>query len=160
MKIVCIDTQILSFGLVKTPPKGNEHLVDAAVNFLNWVDEQGFTVILPTIVIGELLIPIPNELHVEILRQLTKDWRIVEFDLASAQQFAIMRRQHIIKNKLHHMTDPNKPGATRAALKADVMIIATAIASNANLIYSHNDDMLKLCEGFIDAKNFLDENVQ
>jgi hypothetical protein len=80
MKIVCIDTQILSFGLVKIPPSGNEHLVYLATDFLKWVEQQNFTVILPTIVVSELLIAVPVEKHASVLKLLQRDWRIVQFE--------------------------------------------------------------------------------
>ena len=156
MTIVCIDTQILSFGLIKTPPKGHEHLVNHAAEFLKWIEKQQYRVIVPTIVVSELLTAVPEENHVSILKLFERDWLIVDFDLRAARQFANMRGDHIRKNRLHHMIDPNRPGATREALKADVMIIATAIAHNADIIYTHDRNLLKLAEGFIEAKLFQD----
>jgi hypothetical protein len=71
-----------------------------------------------------------------------------------------MRRNHIVKHRLQTLDDPNRPGATREALKADAMINATAIAHGAKVIYSHNNDLFSLAEGFIEAKNFEDETFQ
>lgn len=160
MDIACIDTQILFWAIIKSPPKGNEHLVSTATDFIKWVEEQQYRVIVPSIVIAELLIPVPPEDHPTVMAQMTQDYRIIPFDLVAAQKFAELRRSHIIKNRLHHLIDSNRPGATREALKADVMIIATALVNNAKVLFSHNKDLRKLAEGYIETKSFDDVSFQ
>ncbi len=127
---------------------------------MNWIEKQQYKVILPSIVVSELLVAVPTEDHVSVLSQLAGDYRIVPFDLVCARKFAEMRRSHIIKNRLIDLLNPDKLSATRAALKADAMIIATAIAYGAEILFSHNDDMRKMAEGFIEALGFDDVQFQ
>lgn len=159
-EIVCIDTQILVWGVLKKPPLGEEHLVQLSSDFLRWIEEQKCRVILPTVIVAELLVTVPPEDQTEAMKRFRSDWRVVEFDLPAAQQFAVMRQSQLIKNRLTHLLDPNNPGATREALKADVMIIATAIAQRAQIIYSNDRHLRSLAEGYILAKNFVDETFQ
>lgn len=160
MKIVCIDTQILSWAIVKNPPAGNSHLVSVARDFMQWVNDQQFRVIVPSIVVSELLIPVPPEEHPIVLSQFSTDYRIVPFDLACARKFAEMRRHHIIQNRLKELLNPKQLSATKSALKADVMIIATAITFGAETLYSHNDDMRNMATGFIEALSFDEVSFQ
>ena len=159
MAIVCIDTQILYWAIRKVEPPNNPELVPQASDFIRWIDEQNYQVILPTIVLGEILVATPNEEHISLLTTLRRDWRIVDFDIPSAQKFAELRRDHIIKNRIKNLRDPNQY-ATRAALKADVMIIATCIVHGATRIYTYDNNFIKMAEGFIEAKKFTEENYQ
>jgi len=147
MAIICIDTQILSWGLIKKPPPNKPQIIHQASDFLRWVEEQKHRVIIPSIVVGELLTAVPSEDHSIILGKFQKSWRIVDFNPPAAQRFAILRREHAIKNKLNELIDPSIPGATRAGLKADVMIIAVAIVNQAQIIYSHDGNLLRIAEG-------------
>lgn len=160
MKIVSIDTQILSWAIVRHPPKGNEHLVKIATDFMNWVQEQEFKVVVPTIVISELLIPVPVENHQDVMIQLARDFRIVPFDIRSSQKFAEIMQNHIVKNKIRRLISPDKIGSTRAALKADTMILATALTHGAEIMFTNDGNMKKMAEGFIEAKNLTDVQYQ
>lgn len=88
MKVVVIDTQILSWAIVKVPPVGNQHLVAKSQDFMQWVKEQKFHIIIPSIVAGELMTPVNPEKHNDVLIELVRNFRIVPFDLAAAKLFA------------------------------------------------------------------------
>jgi hypothetical protein len=47
--------------------------------------------------------------------------------------------------------------ATRKELNADMMIIATALAHDATIIYSHDKALRAMADGHIIAKDFTDE---
>ncbi len=159
MSIVCLDTQILYWAIVKRAVQGSEKLVPMAVDFLKWLEKQDHTIILPTIVVGEMLIPVSPEQRPNVLAQFRKDWVIVEYDLKAATTFASMRYDHIMKKRLQDMRTMH-PDLTKKELVADLMIIATAISHGADTMYSHNKDLRELAEGYIVAKDFMDENFQ
>lgn len=152
MSIVCIDTQILYWAIVKKAPPNSEHLIATAGEFMQWVEEKKFTVIVPTIVLGEMLVPIPKENHAQVLKQFRQDWMIVDYDVRAASIFADMRHDHIIQNRFRELRTMH-PDTTKKELVADVMIIATAIAHRANTIYSHNRDLRAMAAGFIEAQS-------
>lgn len=154
MPIICLDTQILYWGIVKKAARGAENLIVPAGQFLKWIETQQYDIIIPTIVLGEMLIPIPDDEQGKVLAQFKQDWMLVDFDTKAALIYAQMRRNHITQKRFKDLRHLH-PDVTKKELVADAMIIATAIAHGAEKIYSHNEDFLALAEGFIDADNFL-----
>lgn len=156
MSLVCLDTQILSFGLLKKKPRGNEHLVHAAEDFIDWLDKRGDRILLPTVVLAELLVAVPADEARDVLQLIRKQWQIASFDPPAAVKFAELRRNTLARADLRRMANPDTPGATREALKADLMIIATAVTHKAEVLYTHNDHVISLAQGAINAFKFTD----
>lgn len=159
MSIVCVDTQILYWSIVKKASRGAENLMPLASDFMKWLETKEHTLIIPSIIVGEMLIPIPEDEKMSVLKQFSEDWIIVEYDLKAATIYAKLRCEHIVKNRLHDIRKLH-PDVTKKELVADLMIISTAIANDAEIIYSHNEDLRNMAEGYLLAKNFLDENFQ
>jgi succinate dehydrogenase hydrophobic anchor subunit len=160
MALVCLDTQIIQWGAMRTvSDSGSQPMIARAYDFILWLTQQNTTVILPSLIVGELLVPIPPEEHNRVLAQLSSDWMIVDFDLKAALLFAQMRYDKAIKQVMDDIRK-HDPYATRKQLIADVMIIATAITHSAEKIYSHNDNFLSLAKGYVVAENFLNIAVQ
>lgn len=152
MTIVCIDTQVLYWAVVQRAPNGRDDLVRMSIDFMEWIQKQKADVIIPTIVVGEMLVPIPEDEHIKVMTTFNRDWMIVEYDLRSAREFARLRQNQLIKERFKDIREIH-PDVTRKELVADAMIIATAIAHGAEVIYSHNRDLRSLAEGFIRAEN-------
>ncbi|MBI1278920.1 MAG: PIN domain-containing protein [Anaerolineaceae bacterium] len=159
MEVVCVDTQILYWAIVGKSVRGSENLIAPATDFMKWLDKQEATIIIPTIVAGEMLVPVDENDYAKVLGKLKEDWRIVEFDLKAAAIFARIRKEHII-NKRYQDIRLIHPDLTRKELDADTMIIATAISHGATKLYSHNDGLRELAKGHIIALSFEDENYQ
>lgn len=159
MDIVCIDTQILYWAVVGKATHGAESFVAQASDFMSWLDQQDVRIIIPTIVVGEMLIPIEERDIPETLSRFKEDWIIVEYDIRAALEFARIRRDHI-ENKRYDDIKKMLPDITKKELVADTMIIATAIAHGAVRIYSHNVGLRHLAEGHIIALSFEDETYQ
>lgn len=159
MAVICLDTQILYWGIVKKATRGAEHLVEPAGQFLKWLENQAHDIIIPTIVLGEMLIPIPDDEQGSVLAQFKRDWMIVDYDSQAALQYAKMRRDHIAQKRFKDLRRLH-PDTTKKELVADATIIATAIAHGADKIYSHNEDFLALAQGFIPAENFINVPFQ
>ena len=159
MIIVCIDTQILFWATVKKAARGAEQFIPLATDLMRWIEQQKHQIIVPTIVIGELLIPVAEQDQATVLKQLSQDWMIVEYDLRAARIFAKMRRDQITRDRLHDLRQMF-PDVTKKELVADLMIIATAMAHGAETIFSHNKDLRALAEGSIDTKSFEDVPLQ
>lgn len=82
MTLVCLDTHIVQWGVLRrTSDPGQQHLVDKSAALIRFIDKNNDRVILPSIVIGELLVPIPQEEHSEVLSRLSRDWMIVDYDV-------------------------------------------------------------------------------
>jgi predicted nucleic acid-binding protein len=159
MSVVCIDTQILYWAVVGKAAIGATKLIKPARDFMKWLEEKNHHIIIPSIVVGEMLVPV-QEINVPtMLARFNEDWMVVDYDMRAARHFAQMRRDHATKKRFIDIRDLH-PDITKKELVADVMIIATAIAHSADILYSHNEDLLKLADGWIVAKNFMDEQFQ
>jgi hypothetical protein len=160
MEIVCLDTQILYWAIVQKAVPGSEQLIPLAKDFIRWLDSQeGIEIIIPSIVVGEMLVPIPDDMQTEVLSQFNQDWMVVDFNLRAALFFARMRRDHIIQKRFKDIRQLH-PDVTKKELVADCMIIASAVAHGATKLYSHNRDLCKLAEGYITTAGFDDESFQ
>lgn len=147
---ICIDSQVIVWGIKKQPTKGQEEMVSKAEYFFEWVDNNGHEIILPTIVVAEVLAPEPETIRAKYLETLSKAFIVVNFDTRAALKYAqLLNGRFEEVKKLQEET-----GTVRQKMKADHMIIATAIVNNANCIYSYDGGLTKFAQGFIDVKEF------
>jgi predicted nucleic acid-binding protein len=142
--IVCLDTHIFSFALGSSSP--GEDSARLAKDFLRWIDKQKLPIIVPTVVVSELLVAIPKEHHHSFLSKFSASWRVVEFDMLCAAQLAAIRRDEVIKKRLKQLMENGNPGATKAALNVDAMIVATSIVHNVDTLYSYDKRLLALAK--------------
>lgn len=156
-----MDTQILSWAIIGKAVRGTEQLIPLAVDFMKWLEKQDTNIIVPSIVIGELLIPVPKEDQISVLTQFNKDWIIVDYDLRAATIFAQLRREHMIQTRFKELRNLYVD-STKKELSADVMIIAAAIAHGAGKIYSSDKKLISLAQasGMIEAENFQEVSFQ
>jgi predicted nucleic acid-binding protein len=157
MSIVCVDTNILCWAVLEIIPSQNEHLVPLAKKFMQWLIHEKHEIILPTVIIGELLLPLPEDRHPAVLASLTNQFMIAEYNLRAAQLFAQIRRSAETVNKFRNRSTLD-PQLTRRELIADAMIVATAMAHRANILYTHDKGLLNIAEGFIPTMNFTQAN--
>ncbi len=160
MRIVCLDTQVLYWGIIGRASRGQEALIPRARDFLIALTSDSEThIVVPSIVLAELLAFVPEADQANVLLRLQQDWLIVDFDARAALVFGQMRANRFVQEQFRQMrADP--PETSRRALIADCMIIATAIAHDAEVLYSDDRALLKLADGWIAARRFEDEPYQ
>lgn len=159
VRIVCLDTQVLYWGIIGKANNGQEHLIARARDFLIGLTADEEThVIIPAIVLGELLAFVPDADQGNVLAAFQRDWLIVDFNARAALIFGQMRSNPFVQEQFKTMRTGTD--TTRRVLVADCLIIATAIAHEANVIYSEDRALIKLADGWIDAKRFEDEPYQ
>lgn len=158
-KVVCLDTQLLQWGLLKNPSYNNGDLVEKAQDFLDWLDKQNPDVVIPSIVVGELLVTLNPDQKTLALNELVSKWKVIPYDILAAMQFSVMRDKKHVRKLMQDIRDSAGQKTTRATLTADLMIVATAIAHQADVIYTWDDDILKFANGHIDAQRFTDIEV-
>jgi hypothetical protein len=150
MDFVCLDTQILIWGVKRQSEEGQEEMIKKAISFFKWLDKNDINSIIPTVVIGELLIRVPSEKHNEVISFFQKNFIIGSYDIAAASCFAKIWRDKKEDGTFDGMHSP--PNSTRTKLKADCQIVAIAITKKASCIYSYDKDVEKFGEGYIDVK--------
>lgn len=147
MKPICLDTHILIWGIKEESEPEQEVMVERAKSFLQFLRDRKALVFIPAVVVGELLTGIPEEYHQMTLNLINQGFIIPPYDAQASAIFAKIWRDRNQKNIIEELQ--KKDSATRQELKADCMIVATAIGRGADKIYSHDDKLSKFANGFI-----------
>ncbi|MBK8396231.1 MAG: type II toxin-antitoxin system VapC family toxin [Leptospiraceae bacterium] len=145
MSIICLDTNILIWGIKKQPTKGQEANVEYAERFIQDIGDKGHTVIIPTIVLAELLANVPFKDHDKIISEIQTFARLEPFDSDASVKYSELFLKLEKTGEEEYKKEFNK---SRRALKADIMIIATAICKNVKELYTNNvNEFIKLSSG-------------
>lgn len=153
MKVACLDTHILIWGIKEEAEPGQEHMIQLAKNLLAKLDEDKIMVVIPSIVLGEFLMRVPKNEHANVLKKLEKRFIITSFDVKASSCFAnLWQNKKEIRN--------NEPTCTRDHLKADLMIVASAITSGSEIIYSCDDHIPKAAGDEIKCSDIPKEDKQ
>lgn len=145
MSVVCIDTQIIIWGVRRTADSGQEDMIPRAESLIQQLEENRANVIIPSVVLGELLMGIEDDDHARFLALINQRFRIVPYDAAASVLFARMWKAW---RNLNPVPD-SEFRITKAEMKADFMIVATARAKGADCIYSEDNKLRRFAEGNI-----------
>lgn len=145
---VCIDTHILIWGIQKEASTGQKQMISAAQAFLRHLDSEGADILIPSVVLGEFLLRIPTGKHETVRAFFEQRFKVPPYDAASASRQAEVWQGS--KDEGVYDVLRGDEIASRSEIRADCMIIGTALAHGAALIYSHDQKTLgKLAKGFI-----------
>ena len=148
-RTVCIDTHIFLWGLKRNRYAPNPpELLERCDLLFKKLDKEKCRLFVPTVVMGEAMVLLNETERISLLYSLAeKELRLASFDLKAAQHFAIIQSRNLdIVKKMKE--DKNY---TAKHIKADIMIIASALSVDADLIYSNDAGLIKLARGFIDV---------
>jgi predicted nucleic acid-binding protein len=147
MRIVCVDNHALIWGIREHADDGQEVMISRTKAFFEDCRKNKIMIMVPSIVVGELLTAIEPKHYAMIVNLLKSSFQIEPYDAQASALFAKLWRE----KKESGLVDSikNELQATRQELKADCMIVATAIAKKAEVIYSHD----------IKLKNFANGNI-
>jgi predicted nucleic acid-binding protein len=132
MQLVCFDTQMLIWGVQRKSQTTQTDMIKKAEIIIQQLDKDKTKIIVPSIVLGEFLLGLPVEQHMSTVNFFKKRFIIAPYDAQAASTFANLWKEY--DPDLKSKTD--KPG--RTFLKADAMIVAIAIAREADCIYSED----------------------
>ena len=157
MSLVCLDTNIIKWSVLGEVPdtENPELLTSRSRALMQYLNDKNSEFLLPTVVLGELLVRIPPTEHHEVLEHFDKSWRIADYGMDAARKFAEIR----LKMKEIRSLDAqqgNSSSIARCVLSPDAMIAATAIVNEVNVIYTGDEDFVKLARDFIDIRYLLD----
>ncbi len=147
MRTVCLDTHILIWAIKEQSSPGQEHMIPRAKKFLGYLETEKSIVLVPAIVVAELLMRVPSELHAMVTNLLDKSFVIPPFDLQSSTHFARTWQENQNQGIIKELQE--KFQAKREEIKADCMIIATALSRGAECIYSYDDKLRIFANGHI-----------
>jgi len=146
--ILCIDSNTFIWGLKKKCDSGDEALRDRAIHLFEWIDENNYHVLLPTVVLGEVLSSEPLERYPVILEMVKKNFIVAEFDQRAAIKFA-----QLFTNKIEEIKNTTTAITSNwQKTKVDHLIIACALVHKAHCIYSHDNGLKTFGQKYIDVK--------
>lgn len=141
--LVCFDTQIVIWGIKREAIPDQEHMITRATALIEKCQENDTKIIIPSIVVAELLSGTLQRENNQLVTALQNYFIVPPFDIQAAQYFARLWRDKELREGLRN------EGATRAEMKADCLIVATAVARGARCIYSHDPRLERFGQGHI-----------
>ena len=146
---ICIDSQIIIWGIKNQATKGQESMIPKAEYFFRWADNNGHDIIIPTVVEAEILAAEPELIRSGYYDILHKNFMVVNFDTRAAAKYA-----EILNGRFEKVKELAKAEKIdRQKMKVDHLIIACALANGANCIYSYDNGIHKFADGFIDVRH-------
>jgi predicted nucleic acid-binding protein len=141
---VCLDTNVLVWGVQKKATPNRVAMIERAERFLTWLAGEKETIVVPSVVLGEFLSGVPKSEHAGALSAFHDVFAVAPFDAAAA---AIAANLWLDYKARQPTQDAASAGPGRHVIKADCQIVATAIASQASVLYSDDPDMAALANG-------------
>ena len=154
MAIVCVDTNVLIWGVKQECTPGQEDLLERAKHLLKQCQAAKDRVIVPAIVIGELLANLPLDTHEVFLRAIRdSSLVVVPYDLNTARLNAKIWQEQRPWEKL------KEAGLSKQAVKTDVLIVATALAQRCNVLYTQDRGVYNLANFYTDCRYVSDVDL-
>ena len=111
-------------------------------------------VIVPSVVVAEFLAGIPTVQHQGLLDVHNRRFQIPPFDTRTAALAAELWRDAAARNpSLKDQVREAFPGTEKAKIKADLMILATALVRKADILYTHDGPLRKIAEERIEVRD-------
>ena len=145
--VICLDTQILIWGIKGECEGGQEQRVEQAKIFLEELGKDAATEVhISSIVLGELLASKKGEDLENFFEDIHRMIPIDPFDAKAAYHFSRIWNQNKASGTYQALRDE---GIKRETIKLDQLIVASAVAVGATRIYSHDESFEKIAKGFI-----------
>lgn len=154
MKRVCLDNHILIWGIRGISTPGQEDMISRTQALFEDLDGSDGDVMVPSVVVTEFLAGVPKPQHTGLLEVLNRRFQLPPFDVRTAAVAAGLWREAAERNPhLRELVREAFPGTEKAKIKADMMILATALVRNADVLYTHDGALRKIAEGLIKVRD-------
>lgn len=141
MSTVCFDTNIIINAIQENELE--ENIVKTKL-LIHDCKVRKINIIIPSLVIAEILMGLEQEKISFFCSDIGKLAMIVPFDIKAALEYGKISRVKWTKRQ-----DLDIP---RNKMKIDMLIIATAIANKAECIYSEDEGLMRVADGFIETR--------
>lgn len=153
MSRACLDNHILIWGIRGVAEVGQEVMIRRAKALISELEAQEADVLVPAVVVSEFLAGVPKSQHTELLKVLNRRFQLPPFDVRAAAVAAGLWRDAAERNP--HLRDQIReafPETSRTKIKADIQILATALARNADILYTHDGALRMMAEGLMEVR--------
>lgn len=153
MKIVCLDTMVTlhCFPRPGRPATNldSSDLFERGKALLDICRAEGTKILVPSVVVAELLFGVPEENQSTFLSVLQTSCIVPAFDVKAALLLARLWRANLDMRKYDRAFRRKLEQAevSREILKADCLIVATALANGAECLYSQDKGLELVCDG-------------
>ena len=156
MSLVCLDTNVIQWGLLRRASgPDRQQLVARSVELVEHLNSNGAQIVLPTVVMAELLVPVRMEEQEAVLDRFDERWIVADFDPRAAMKYAEIRsRMKDLRDQ--EIEREGRSSTARCVLSPDAMIIATAIVNKAEVIYTGDSDFARRTHEFMRAEYLFD----
>lgn len=154
MAMVCFDSHVIIWGIKRQASSTQRDMIERAEALIKQCEENKDTVVVPAIVVGEVLCNLPLENQPQLFKVLNESFIIVPYDIHAARHNAkIWQEQEPLRQELRKAEVP------RQAIKADIAILATALAYSCEILYTGDKDLIKLAQKYIKVKSIADVTI-
>lgn len=154
MNRVCLDNHILIWGIRGISTAGQETMISRTQVLFEDLDALDADIMVPAVVVSEFLAGVPKPQHAGLLEVLNRRFQLPPFDVRTAAVAAELWRDAAERNP--HLRDVVReafPGTEKAKIKADMMILATALVRKADILYTHDGPLRTLADGLIEVRD-------
>ncbi|ANV90787.1 type II toxin-antitoxin system VapC family toxin [Picosynechococcus sp. PCC 8807] len=143
-KIVCLDTNVISWGFKKTATPGQEEMLVKAEALLKDCKLKNIKILIPSLVMGESMAPLEPKDYPKYTQIFSKKAMVAQFDVRASIMYARLWHARKAACKAINMQ--------KCRMKIDMMILATAIVNNADCVYTEDNDMVTVAGDFIEVR--------
>lgn len=156
MSVICLDNNLLIWGVQQISNPSQKEMIKKSIAIIECIENKNaeqlkpfHKIIIPSIVLGEFLVGCKDaQVKRDFFKKIQTRFRVIEYTPIAAKLYSDIyqylpnqQAKQIIKND----------GITRANLKADLMIYATALSCKTSCIVTHDKGMQVVSEYMPDS---------
>ena len=147
MNIVCLDSHYFLWGILERAQPDQLDMIPKAKAFFRKLDEIKSIIVVPTPLIMELLMKSDPSEREKIMSTLRQRFYIKEFGVMAAKMAADIWNA---KTNTGLIEELKKSGVSmRTKIKVDTQILAIALVANAVTLYTEDEKLRKLADGYL-----------
>ncbi len=143
---VCVDTQLLIWGVKGESSSNRIEMKKKAEHFIKSLIAENAKIVVPSVVLAEMMCNVPENERASVLNGITKNFQIQPFDTRTALIYA---ETYFKKKIAPGNANTESLDGNRKTIIADIMVVASAKAADAAMLYSEDTDIQKLSAGII-----------
>lgn len=141
MAFVCLDANVCIWGIKRECSPGQEEMLEKAQQLLRQLGRTRKELLIPAPVVTELLCPVNTADRQAVMERIYVSGRIGVVDARAAAISGAIWNQH--RDSWEDFYEPGGDGL-RNRFKYDLLILGTAIANNAECIYTTDSGLINL----------------
>ncbi|MDR1660557.1 MAG: type II toxin-antitoxin system VapC family toxin [Desulfovibrio sp.] len=140
-KIVCLDTNIVIWGLLKQGKAADEMKREKAVYLLTSLQQNRDRVLISAIALAEVVAKIENAKDKQtIISKLSENCEIIPFDIGSAEEFGVVRSVGI---------QAKSKSFSRKEISLDSLIVASCKKYKVDTLYTDDNHLAGIARNFM-----------